>query len=648
MNRMMLCGAMLTATISLTGCMKDGKDGVDGDMGPVGDTGPAGADAPIPSLDLTILHLNDTHSHVEPHSFDYDVSGLTLQTTDSNGDRIDEVGVSYGGYPAITSVIKTIEQQQEHVIKLNAGDAITGTTMYTFFGGRVAAELMNNVCFDAYALGNHDFDNGDLGLANFIDMLNSTACNTPILAANVTPADTSALANGYIQPYTLIERGGQQIGIIGIDIAQKTLVSSSPDAGTTFADEVVTAQAQIDVLSAQGVENIILLTHYGYDNEVALAQAVTGVDVVVGGDSHSLLGDETLTDLGFNVSGEYPTVTTNADGETVCIVQAWEYGRVLGRLDVTFDDGVVTNCQGSPILPLTGNFTFMQPDAEWWHDPVALDYPDTDTIALTLTPEDELLVANGDGEAQRIIDEYNALSAEARNTVVGEATEDLCFERYPGQGRSSICDVQNTYLHGSDITAVISKAFLKMTPTADLAIQNAGGVRDDLPQGPITFDTVLTLLPFANTIVEGSMTGQQIVDVLEEALANTLDDGGSTGSYPYAAGLQFDVDASASAGNRISNVLVNPQLEGEWSALDLTASYRVVTNSFVAGGRDGYVTFGDITWDDTFREYSQALVDYLDQFGGTISKLPYSEYSTQSYTDESGCLHTNDFSCLAE
>jgi hypothetical protein len=110
---------------------------------------------------------------------------------------------------------------------------------------------------------------------------------------------------------------------------------------------------------------------------------------------------------------------------------------------------------------------------------------------------------------------------------------------------------------------------------------------------------------------------------------------GGRGSYPFASDLRYDMDYTAMFGSRISNLEINPRVEGEWAPIDLTMTYTVVTNSFIASGRDGYFTFisDDVasSYIDTFIEYGQSFVNYA-QDQQTLVELPLSEYSTQSIT----------------
>lgn len=603
-------------------------------------------------FNLTILHINDHHSHLAADDFDFDVSNLPLTTTTEAGGPIREVEVSYGGFPLLVDLFEKqetrLKKKNRNYLKIHAGDAITGTLYYTLFNGTADADMMNQICFDAFALGNHEFDDGDSGLASFLDALAGGQCNTPVLAANVVPATNSAIHKNYIQPFTIKRFGHERVGLIGIDIAQKTKESSNPDDGTEFLDELETAQKYIDTLRYKyGVNKIILVTHYQYENDLALARALDGVDVIVGGDSHSLLGGENLNALGFNPVGEYPTTTTDISGNKVCVVQAWEYARVVGKLNIKFDHkGNVKRCNGKPMLPVEkSNYVYEFSDDQ----DRQLQGQDARLVNKALRSFREVRLVSPDDETTNLLASFDEQVDVLKQTVIGSVAEDLCLDRFPGQGRSAICDASETAVNGSDISNVVAKAFLSVTPTADIAIQNGGGVRVDVSAGDYTIADAYTLLPFSNTLVTLQMTGEEIATVLEEALANTLDNGGSSGSYPYASGLRYNIDASRTFGNRVSNVEINPRVAGTWTAIDPAAYYTVVTNDFIASGRDGYDTFGLVydTGDfiNTYTEYAQGFIDYVEQLasqGFALEKLPVEEYSTQQYIGRDGCNHSTE------
>lgn len=595
------------------------------------------------AFSLKVLHINDHHSNLEPTS-----ANLT----------IDDVvtGVELGGFPRVVSKIKQLDNSVDNVLKLHAGDAITGTLYFTLFEGEADAAMMNQVCFDAFALGNHEFDRGDAGLKKFLEALQQGSCvdKTAVLSANVRPqAGVSPLApdadGGPFQsfaPYTIkkykvgetqvpnefnemvTQNVYEQVGIVGLVIANKTKQSSNPDETTQFLDELETAQTYIDELRFEkGVNKIVVLSHYQYANEVQLAQALDGVDVIVGGDSHSLLGD--FAKFGLPSVGDYPTKVLDKNGRNVCVVQAWQYSTLVGELNIDFDEnGDVVNCVGTPHL-LVGD-QFEQND-------VQLTGSAREQMIGRLYDEQNVSVTEPDAQTATLLQQYKDEVDVLSQTIIGQAAQDLCLERIPGQGRSQICPVEATAQNGSDISNIVALAF-KEQSKAQIAIQNAGGVRTDIARGDISIEDAYTLLPFANTLVILTMTGQEIVDVLEEGLDFALSPDGSSGAYPYASGLRFHVNVGQPMGQRISQVEVKLPDDATWSEIDLTRSYSVVTNSFVAAGRDGYLTFGTVSdegrVEDTFLDYAQAFVDYVRRVE-EVEKLPIADYSTQSYRNDS-------------
>ena len=142
--------------------------------------------------------------------------------------------------------------------------------------------------------------------------------------------------------------------IAGITIKATTQYTSKPLPTTVFVDELTAAQAAIDEARSQGIKFIVLATHQGHILDIEMAQKLSGIDVIIGGHSHSLLGDTSALDL--ISEGAYPTIVSNADGERVCIAQAWEYSKAFGHLAVSFDaSGTVVSCQGNVTLPIPKN-----------------------------------------------------------------------------------------------------------------------------------------------------------------------------------------------------------------------------------------------------------------------------------------------------
>ncbi|NDC04247.1 MAG: bifunctional metallophosphatase/5'-nucleotidase, partial [Betaproteobacteria bacterium] len=134
-----------------------------------------------PQLDLTIAHINDHHSNLDPIADqEFTVDGVKTRVQLGGMAQMAQAFTAYGG--------------RDNVLKLHAGDAITGTSYFTFFRGEADAKMMNAICFDAFALGNHEFDESDAGLKFFLDALAQGSCGTAVLSSNVRPKIGTALA----------------------------------------------------------------------------------------------------------------------------------------------------------------------------------------------------------------------------------------------------------------------------------------------------------------------------------------------------------------------------------------------------------------------------------------------------------------------
>jgi 5'-nucleotidase / UDP-sugar diphosphatase len=293
-------------------------------------------------------------------------------------------------------------------------------------------------------------------------------------------------------------------------------------------------------------------------------------------------------------------------------------------LDVVFDEnGNVQSCQGSPIVPFDSNGASLNASQKEDLD----KYLDGPSWKATVP----------DKKAMENLDVFLAEVGKLREQVIATVPEPICFERIPGQGRSTKCPCTESEKMGGGVCNVVSKAFLEVTPTADFALQNAGGCRSDIDKGDFSFADAFTLLPFSNTLVTLDLTGQQVINVLNEAFQ--FSSGTSTGSYPYGYGIRWSV-AYPRPGVNSTTVEVNSRLAGSWMPIDVRATYTVVTNSFVATGQDGYVTFKSATnVVNTFTEYAQTFVDYASNVG-QLTDIPDAEYSTQSITGGRTCGRT--------
>ena len=273
---------------------------------------------------LTVLHTNDFHARFEPIS-KYD-SGC--------GEEDNAEGKCFGGSARLVTAITEARARSENSILVDGGDQFQGTLFYTYYKGKLAAEMMNKMGYTAMTVGNHEFDDGPEVLRGFVD-----AVSFPILMSN---ADISgeALLLDVIQKSVVIEQAGEKIGLIGLT-PEDTDELASPGPNVIFSDPSEAVQIEVDRLTAMGVNKIIVLSHSGYLVDQRVAANTTGVDVIVGGHSNTL-----LSNTNDRAEGAYPTMV----GDTA-IVQAYAYGKFLGELNVTFDDdGRIVEAVGEPLI----------------------------------------------------------------------------------------------------------------------------------------------------------------------------------------------------------------------------------------------------------------------------------------------------------
>ena len=593
----------------------------------------AGSDEPsFKPLELNLAHINDHHSQLDAFAAtELMLDGVATQ-------------VELGGFARQTAMFKSVAGTK-NLLKLHAGDALTGSLYYTFFKGAVDAQMMNSICFDAFTPGNHEFDDSDTVLKGFLDELGRGSCKTLVISSNVVAAAGTALAPtggaAYLQPWVIKEIDSVKVGIVGVIIAGKTVNSSRPLASTRFNDEVASAQKAIDELKAQGVRHIVALTHQGYEADIAMAAQLTDVDAVIGGDSHSLLGDFKAVRIASS-SGSYPTVVTNKNGELVCIGQAWEYSKAFGLMNLQFNEaGAIKSCSGQASLVLGDSFKRKDSAGVWQ---VVSDTVRTALMANLAANQPLVKVLIPDANAAATLKIYSDQVAAEKAKPIGTATEALCLVRVPGESTNSSagvagCEASHTLARGSDSAQAVAEAFLFAAKRADFSLQNAGGVRTPIAAGSLNMNTAFALLPFTNVLVELSLTGAEMVTALEDAVANHLDLAQSNGSHPYAAGLRWNLDMSRARGQRFSYVQVRNKSTGIWSSIDPTKTYVMVTNDFIAEGKDGYTALGTVFKTgrsiNTYLLYTQSFVDHVLR-KGSLARPARGNYAHQTVVTKEG------------
>jgi NAD pyrophosphatase/5'-nucleotidase NadN len=546
-----------------------------------------------PALALSILHTNDVHSHLEPVS-----SSLKFNNVSTTLDL--------GGMPRLAQKVKDARAANPNTLFLSAGDEMQGTLFFTQYNGLADAAFMNLLKYDAMVVGNHEFDRGPGTLAGFLG-----AVKFPVLGANVDAGEDPDLS-GKIKPYVIKTVGGSRVGIIGL-VTEETDVISSPGPTVAFLDAANTARQVVAELKNKGVNKIIVLSHLGYTEDTTLAQTVADIDIIIGGHSHTLLGS--YASLGLAPAGPYPTVVNGPGGAPVYIVQAWEWAKGLGMLDCLFDfQGNVLAFRGQNTL-LAGD-VFKQKNQQG--ATVEVDAATKAQILALIEADPEIEVAPEDQTAKALLGQYTPGIEALEQQVIGQAAEDLLHVRIPGTVHAG---TGQTLANGSQLATLVAESALwkvnSVGQGVTLAIQNAGGVRIDIPAGDITVATAYTLLPFGNTLVVLELTGAQVRQAIEDGVTKALaPSGASTGAWPYLAGARYSVNKENPAGSRVESVEIK-DAQGNWTAISLQTVYRVVVNNFLATGGDGYTTLGAAAgyrYDTGFVD-AEAFMGYVQHVG---------------------------------
>ncbi|MCM3567379.1 5'-nucleotidase C-terminal domain-containing protein [Neobacillus mesonae] len=418
-------------------------------------------------IDLTILHVNDTHAHVAQ-------------------------------YPRLTTAVKEERAKDPNALLVDAGDVFSGTLFFNQYLGKADLWFMNNLKYDAMTFGNHEFDKTSEELSNFIKetqfpivSANVNVTSDPILGPLFKNEISTEQAGGNIYPAIIKEINGEKVGIFGLTTEDTTFLAS-PSKQIVFENAAAKAKETVAALKEQGINKIVALSHLGYGPDQELAKTVEGIDVIVGGHTHTKL--------------EKPVVIEKT--EPTVIVQANEYLNYLGVLKVSFDEkGVIQSQDGS-------------------------------LLDLAKVSEDETAKAK--------VDEFAAPLEELKKTVVGHTNVFLDGER-------TNVRTKETNLGNLIADAMAQRANEILQNGTTIGMQNGGGIRASIDKGDVTLGDIYTVMPFGNLLVTLDLTGDEIWQALEHSVAKVES---GAGQFMQVSGLKFQYDPNKPAGERVWEVEV--------------------------------------------------------------------------------------------
>ncbi len=507
-------------------------------------------------MKLSVIFTNDMHGGI-------DRSGATFMNR--------EFPPPLGGGASAVSYIERLREEAaangDHVLLMDQGDTFQGTPVGNLRGGEPVIDYFNYIGLDLWTIGNHDFDEGCGNLCNLIDR-----SEMPVLTANIVWAESGDPIEG-TQPYLIKDYDGIRVAIIGLTTTDTPKMAFPGHVEpVSFLPEVETAEKYVAEVREKGADIVIISGHMGlpYDPQVGyeamiaeeealereglrepveesgwapsameVGHKVPGIDVFFGGHIHR----------GFDKPWEEPTNHT-------LFFQTYGRGSGVGHVDLLIDRETRT-LAGYDLPSYRGGLITLFED-EWWPDE----------------------------EAGEFIGDMVAEAEEGMDRIIGFTEVDLTRG---GEGETRmgnlVCDA------------------MREEVTADFAFTNLGGIRDEIPQGPVTPRQVFRVLPFGNSLMVYEMDGRLLKEVIEYRV--------SAGHHGvYMSGGVIHYNKTRPDYDRVTHFTIG----GEQWHPDRT--YRVVTSDFLAAGNAGLYMLPGIPEDKKMRTSTtcmDAVVHYIER-----------------------------------
>ena len=526
--------------------------------------------------DVQLLSFNDLHGNLEPPS------GSSGRVTELQADGTTKT-IDAGGVEYLATHLRAARGDNPYSITAAGGDMVGASPLISgLFHDEPTIEALNGLDLDVTAVGNHEFDEGARELARlqnggchptagcYVKGKKFKGADFPYLAANVLDEKTR---KPILKPYWVWKKNGVKIGFIGVTLEDTPgVVSAEGVKGLKFKDEVETINKYAKELEKQGVKSIVALIHEGG----LPASGAYNFDCDAAGGGSGISGP--IVDIAKNVTPKVDALVTghthtayactipDPSGTPRTVTSAASFGRLYTDTTLTYD--------------------------RWTGD-----------IARTAVSSANHVVTRTVAKAADMTDliaRWNTLAAPIGNRAIGYISGDINNTGTESPMGDLIADAQLAY--GK-----------KLDPETDLALMNPGGIRAGLTfaakgaegDGVVTYAEGFTVQPFSNTVNLPNFTGAQLISVLKEQVSGT--NTASPKVLQVSSGLTYTLDITKAGAERL--VAASVKLNG--AAIDPAATYRVATNSFLAGGGDGFPTLGQGTNDLVGTDDLAALADYL-------------------------------------
>jgi 5'-nucleotidase / UDP-sugar diphosphatase len=478
------------------------------------------AQAGQPVSKITILHTNDSHSELE-----------AIQNP--------ETGRWQGGMVRRAEVFAEIRREQPHTLIVDAGDLVQGTPFYQVFGGRAEVETYSAAGYDVVTLGNHEFDQGIAPL--FRSMQNASFT---LVCANVFHGRDLRTP---FRPYRLFSIGGHRLAVIGVigteawssqgNWIQRRLVHIEPSA--VLRPLVAHLRPDVDL--------VVVLSHSGFPEDLQLAAEIPGIDVIVGGHSHTELSSAAV------VLPSAATEQPESQPGTI-VVQAGSSGRWVGRLD----------------LLMHGN---TRKGHTWTLLPIETDGRQA-TTAVPASGAQGVFPSGQFGSSAKteagavavLVASYSQTLATLMDEILAENPRGFSFDR----------DRRDKGFY--PLGTLVCEAFCRSTG-AEIGLINSGGIRRGIEPGKIRRRHVFQTLPYDNTVPVITMTGRELQTFLNSLVKNWKQT--KTGYQIAGLAAVFDFDLLVARDIRVRGLALQP-----------AKKYRLATSSYLTADPLGKGIFG--------------------------------------------------------
>ena len=509
------------------------------------------------------------------------------------------------GFDGLALYRKELEEMYDNVLLVDCGDAIQGAPIGAISEGKEIIRVMNFVGYDVATLGNHEFDFG-------FDVLNECAqeLECGYICANFCMADGTPV----FSPWKILEAGDVKIGFIGVvtpdtytkSIIKNILNESGQPMYDFLADEsgdklCGALQQSVDEVREAGADYVILLSHLGNNSSVtpqfrtaAVLAKLSGVDAVLDGHSHEI----------------YNVTMPDKEGKEIPVVQTGSEFREIGQM-IIYKDGHVENMLFDEVP-----------------EPEGLEY---EKVARGSVER------YADAGMKQFMEEIFASYADEMERKIGKASYDLIVRDQDGK------DVSRD--HENALCELVADAF-RDTCDTQAAFTIAGSVRNNLPAGDITYNSILNVLPYSNEVVTVSVSGRTLRDALEYGVSALPE---KTSGFPQVSGITFALDAGKPSSVRFDENHQFVSVDGEYRVsdimgggepLDLEAEYTVAMTRYILDGGDGFTMFKEADLiNNTMTPDNEMLIYYIENtLGGNIP---------DDYRTVQGRIHMTDDTALS-